>query len=128
MESLKVFIVEDDKLYGEMLRHHLSLNPDNEVYLFHSGKDCISNLYLKPDFISLDYSLPDTSGLDVLKKIHAFKPGLPVVMVSGQEDVGTAVNLLKEGAYDYFVKDEDVKTRLCYVKSLSRNYCSESFT
>ena len=90
MESLRVFIIEDDKLYGEMLRFHLSLNPDNEVFFFRSGKECIDNLYLNPDFISLDYSLPDTSGLDILKKTQAFKPGLPVVMVSGQEDVGTA--------------------------------------
>jgi two-component system response regulator AtoC len=112
IESLRVFIIEDDKIYGEMLRFHFSLNPDNEVFLFHSGKECIDNLYLNPDFISLDYSLPDTSGLDILKKIQAFKPGLPVVMVSGQEDVGTAVNLLKEGAYDYIVKNGDSKDRL----------------
>jgi len=112
MESLKVFIVEDDKLYGEMLRYHLALNPDNEVFLFTTGKECIDNLYQDPDFISLDYSLPDTSGFDVLQKIHTYNAKLPVVMVSGQDDVNTAVNLLKEGAYDYFVKDEDTKNRL----------------
>ena len=112
MESLKVFIVEDDKLYGEMLRYHLALNPDNEVLLFSTGKECIDNLYQDPDFISLDYSLPDTSGLEVMQKIHAYNPKLPVAIVSGQDDVNTAVNLLKEGAYDYFVKDEEVKNRL----------------
>jgi len=107
-----VFIVEDDKLYGEMLRYHLALNPDNEVFLYSTGKECIDNLYLDPDFISLDYSLPDTSGLEVMQKIHAYNAKLPVVIVSGQDDVNTAVNLLKEGAYDYFVKDEDTKNRL----------------
>jgi len=112
MESLKVFIVEDDKLYGDLLRYHLSLNPDNEVFLFNSGQDCLDNLYLNPDFISLDYSLPDMSGLDILRKIRAYNSKLPVVMVSGQDDVETAVNLLKEGAYDYFVKEEDTKNRL----------------
>jgi len=112
MESLKVFIVEDDKLYGEMLRYHLALNPDNEVLLFSTGKECIDNLYQDPDFISLDYSLPDMSGLDVLQKIHAYNQKLPVVIVSGQDDVNTAVSLLKEGAYDYFVKDEETKNRL----------------
>ena len=112
MESLKVFIVEDDKLYGEMLRYHLALNPDNEVFLYSTGKECIENLYLEPGFISLDYSLPDTSGLEVMQKIHAYNAKIPVVIVSGQDDVNTAVNLLKEGAYDYCVKDEDTKNRL----------------
>jgi len=112
MESLKVFIVEDDKLYGDLLRYHLSLNPDNEVFLYANGQDCIDNLYQNPDFISLDYSLPDTSGLEVLQKIHEYNPNLPVVIVSGQDDIKTAVNLLKEGCYDYFVKDDDTKNRL----------------
>jgi DNA-binding NtrC family response regulator len=35
-----------------------------------------------------------------------------VIIVSGQEDISTAVTLLREGAYDYFVKDDDVKDRL----------------
>ncbi len=112
MESLKVFIVEDDKLYGDLLRYHLALNPDNEVFLYRSGQECLDHLYLNPDFISLDYSLPDMSGLDILRKIREFNPKLPVVMVSGQNDVETAVSLLKEGAYDYFVKEEDTKNRL----------------
>lgn len=112
MESLKVFIVEDDKLYGDLLRYHLSLNPDNEVFLFRSGQECLDNLYLNPDFISLDYSLPDMSGMDILQKIREYNPKLPVVIVSGQEDIETAIKLLKEGAYDYFVKEEDTKNRL----------------
>ncbi len=112
MESLRVFIVEDNKLYGDMLRYHLALNPDNKVLLFATGKECIDNLYQNPDFISLDYSLPGMLGLEVLKKIKEFNPEIPVVMVSGQEDITTAVSLLKEGAYDYFVKDEDTKDRI----------------
>jgi DNA-binding NtrC family response regulator len=112
MDPFKIFIVEDDELYGAMLKYHLSLNPDNEVYHYLTGDEVIKNLYKNPSFISLDYRLPDTSGLEVLKKLKEFNEDLPVIIVSGQEDVGTAVELLKEGAYDYFVKDEDTKNRL----------------
>jgi DNA-binding NtrC family response regulator len=52
------------------------------------------------------------SGLEVLKKVKEFNPEIPVIIVSGQEDVSTAVILLKEGAYDYFVKDDDTKDRI----------------
>jgi DNA-binding NtrC family response regulator len=112
MNSFKIFIVEDDPLYGEMLKYHLSLNPDNEVVKFETGADCLKNLYQNPSLISLDYSLPDMSGFDVIKKVREFNPEIPIVIVSGQEDVATAVRLLKDGAYDYFVKDEDTKERL----------------
>ncbi len=112
MESFRIFIVEDDALYGEMLKHHLSLNPDNEVHLYKTGSDCLKHLYKGPNLISLDYSLPDMSGLDVMRAIKKENSDVPVVIVSGQEDISTAVALLREGAYDYFVKDDDTKDRL----------------
>ncbi len=112
MNSFKIFIVEDDPLYGEMLKYHLSLNPDNEVVKFETGSACLKNLHQNPSLISLDYSLPDISGFEVIKKVKEYNSDIPVVVVSGQEDVATAVRLLKDGAYDYFVKDEDTKERL----------------
>ncbi len=112
MSYFKLFIVEDDPFYGELLKKHLQLNPDNEVFLFKNGKECLDNLHLVPDLISLDYRLPDFTGSEVMKKVHFDYPELPVVIVSGQEDVKTALDLLKEGAYDYFVKDNDTKDRL----------------
>jgi DNA-binding NtrC family response regulator len=112
MNPFKIFIVEDDPLYGEMLKYHLSLNPDNEVIKFETGEECLKNLYQAPSLISLDYSLPDMSGFEVIKKVKEYNSDIPIVIVSGQEDVATAVKLLKDGAYDYFVKDEDTKERL----------------
>ncbi len=109
---LKIFVVEDDLFYGELLKRHLALNPDNEVHLFKTGKECLDKLYLKPDVVSLDYGLPDVSGDKVLKKIKEDYPELPVIIVSGQEDIQTAVGLLRGGAYDYFVKEADTKDRL----------------
>ena len=112
MENFKIFIVEDDPWYGEILSYHLSLNPDYEVTRFKSGKEFLNNLYKKPNVVSLDYNLPDFSGADVLKKIKEMNPEVQVIILSSQKDISTAVNLLKEGAYDYIVKDDDAKDRL----------------
>src|ERR1035437_1663332 len=112
MIPFRIFIVEDDKWYGELLHYHLSLNPENEVEIFTSGAECIKNLYKRPSAITLDYALPDMKGADVLKRIKESHPDLPVVMISGQEDISTAISLLKEGAYDYIVKNDETKDRL----------------
>ena len=112
MSYFKLFIIEDDPFYGSLLKRHLELNPDNEVFLYNNGKDCLKNIHLQPDLVLLDYGLPDISGHEVMNKIHVEYPNLPVVIVSGQEDVKTALDLLKEGAYDYFVKDDDTKDRV----------------
>jgi DNA-binding NtrC family response regulator len=112
MGNYKIFIVEDDPWYGEILNYHLSLNPDYQITRFVSGKDCINNLMQKPDLISIDYSLPDMNGLELLKKIKAVLPDVPVLVVSGQEEVSTAIELIKNGAADYFIKDNNTKDLL----------------
>jgi len=112
MESFKIFIVEDDPWYMDILEYHLQLNPEYEVEKYETGKDCLNNLYKRPSAITLDYTLPDMKGKEVLKKIKELSPETSVIIISGQEDITTAVELLKEGAYDYIVKDEDTKDRL----------------
>lgn len=112
MNSFKIFIVEDDPFYGRLLKHHLSLNPDYEVELFTSGKDCLQALYRKPDVVSIDYGLPDMDGGTLLNKIRAVNSSVPLIIISGQEDIATAVDLLKKGARDYLVKDDNTKDLL----------------
>ncbi len=109
---LKVFILEDDVWYGSMLQHYLSLNPDYEVKRFESTQSFFDRLHELPDVVTLDYSLPDMDGGQVLKKIKNQCPDVQVIMISGQEDIATAIDLLKHGAFDYIVKNEDTKDRL----------------
>src|SRR6201990_2760574 len=110
--SFKVFIVEDDVWYGSMLQHYLSLNPEYEVRRFESPRDFFAALHENPEVVTLDYSLPDCDGAEVLKKIREHNPDIRVIVISGQEDVATAINLLKNGAFDYIVKDDDTKDRI----------------
>ena len=110
--AFKIFILEDDIWYGSMLYHSLSLNPDYEVVRFDSSKEFFSRLHENPNVVTLDYSMPDCDGSEVLKRIKDHNKDIQVVIISGQEDVGTAINLLKNGAFDYIVKDDDTKDRL----------------
>lgn len=118
---LKIFVVEDDEWYSEFLVYHLTLNPDFEVKKFKTAKSFLAALHEKPDVITLDYSLPDMNGTDVLKKIKDHDADIQVLIISGQEDVDTAVGLLKQGAYDYIVKNEDARNRILSVVNNIRN-------
>jgi len=106
MQQFKIFVVEDDPWYGKILEYQLSQNPDHQVTLYTTGKDCVKNLSQKPDLVSIDYSLPDIDGVGLLKAIKDYNNTIPVVVISGQEDVNTALTLLKKGASDYFIKDD----------------------
>ncbi|MES2849698.1 MAG: sigma-54 dependent transcriptional regulator [Bacteroidota bacterium] len=112
MEPYKIFIVEDDPWYGEILEYHLSLNEDYVITRFTTGKECLANLHKKPDLITIDFSLPDYTGDKLYEKIKQVDDSIPVVAISGQEEVTVAVNLLKAGVTDYLVKDENTKDML----------------
>ncbi|PTR01301.1 DNA-binding NtrC family response regulator [Mucilaginibacter yixingensis] len=112
MSAYHIFIVEDDPWYGEILQYHLSLNPDYKITRFMTGKDCLRELHQKPDLISMDYSLPDMNGAELLKQVQQVNPAVPVIVISAQEDITTAIDLYKKGIADYLVKDDHTKDLL----------------
>lgn len=112
MPLLKIFLIEDDAFFGEALKYHLKLNPEFDIHLFKTGKECLTNLYLKPDIICLDFGLPDTTGDKLMKKIQETNNKIPIIIISGQEEIEVAVNFLKAGAKDYIVKSEHTKDLL----------------
>lgn len=109
---MKIFIVEDNDWYNRLLVHNLSLNPDFEIESYFNGKDCLAHLDRQPDVVTLDYRLPDMSGIEVLRKIRQENDRIQVILISEQDDIEVVVDLLKEGAYDYIVKSNDIKERL----------------
>ncbi|MGI4864392.1 MAG: sigma-54-dependent transcriptional regulator [Janthinobacterium lividum] len=107
-----IFIVEDDPWYGQLLHYHLSLNPDDAVHLWTSGQECLDHMHLRPDVVTIDYSLPDISGDKLLGRLRQRWPEVPVIIISAQSRITTAVELLKAGAADYLVKDDNTKDLL----------------
>ncbi len=111
-KAFLIFLVEDDPWYGQLLKYHLSMNPDYDVHLFNTGKDFLQQLHRQPDVVCIDYGLPDIQGDKLLKEVLQFNNQIPVVIISGQEEISVAVDLLKSGARDYIIKDTHTKDML----------------
>jgi len=110
--NTRIFVVEDDPIYQRMIKYLMEFDPDHEVHVFSTGQECLQQLDKQPNIISLDYSLPDMTGEEVLRKIKAVNQDIHVLILSGQQDIATAVKLLKSGAFDYITKDSETKDRL----------------
>lgn len=108
----KIFVLDDEPWYGTMIQHSLALNPDYQVERFEHALDLLAQLYQKPDVITVDFAMPEINGQETMKRIQAQMPDVPIIIISGQEDIQTATGLLKEGAFDYLVKDEETTKRL----------------
>lgn len=99
-----VLVVDD----VESVRNFLCMLLRDSGYQATEAPDGTSALRLAhedtPDVVLLDIGLPDVSGLQVLEELHGLDADLPVVMVTGLDDVDTAVRAMHLGAYDYLTK------------------------
>jgi two-component system, NtrC family, response regulator AtoC len=110
-----IFILEDNTLYAQVLKKKL-VAERYHVRVFYNGRDCLAELdNEKPDVLTLDYTLPDISGHDAFKEIRKRSPDTNIIIISAQESINTAIELMKNGAYDYIVKAPDTRERLCNI-------------
>lgn len=107
IEDLKVFIVDDDPFCRMMYHQHLLNLGFKENFLFSNGPDCINNLSEQPDIVFLDYDMKPYNGLETLKLIKQYNPGIYLLMLSAQKDIRVAITALKHGAFDYISKGQD---------------------
>jgi two-component system nitrogen regulation response regulator GlnG len=63
----------------------------------------------RPDAVVLDLQLPDRSGLDVFREIHAHDPRRPVIFITAHGTTETAIEAMKGGAFDYLIKPVDLE-------------------
>lgn len=111
-KNFTVFVLDDETWYGTLLQHHLSQNPEFNVERFETAGALLAELHKKPDAITVDFMMPGINGQDAMDLIHQQLPNVPVIIISGQEEINTAISLLKEGAFDYILKNEDTPNHL----------------
>lgn len=105
---LKIFTVDDEEYYMELVKANLDKLGYHEVKAFSNGEDCLLEMITnKPDVVILDYVIKEgMNGDEVLKRIKLNHPDVEVIILSGQEDVDIATNIIRQGATDYVVKNK----------------------
>ncbi len=103
-----ILVVDDEKL----IRWSLSERLTKEGYTCvcaENGAQALQQVQEQPfDLALLDLRLPDTEGTQLLEKMHAASPHLPVIMMTAYSTVDTAVQAMKLGACDYLAKPFDM--------------------
>lgn len=115
----KVLIVEDEKAIAGVLHSILSDElTDYEVSVAEDGLEAYK-LLEKEDFalVISDIKMPKLSGTELLKQALQLKPETTFVMISGHADIDTAVNSLKDGAYDFISKPIDINRLITSVRN-----------
>jgi two-component system, LuxR family, response regulator FixJ len=116
LHGSEIFVVDDDEAICDALS--AVLTPEGcRVTCFAEGHLFLAAARARtPACILLDVNMPGRSGLDMLRELDAPHYPAPILIVSGQRDVPTAVNAIKGGALDFIEKPVDATaliTRVC---------------
>lgn len=108
MDDKLIFIVDDDKVILNLLEYTFKSREGYDVRTFESGEECLKHLGMKPDLIVLDHLFTQRencmSGLETLKILRCEHPDVPVIILSGQEDLALIREFIKNGAIKYIPK------------------------
>jgi len=107
MSSTKIFIVDDELVMRKSLSGWLERD-GYEVDTAESGEEAIEKLKeTRFDVLLVDIKMEGISGLDVLKHVRENDPDVAVVMITAYGSISTAIEAIKNGAYDYLLKPFD---------------------
>ncbi len=116
-KKMNFLVIEDNLQMSEMISDHLKVKfPESTITVFNSGEEAISGNYPKPDIIVLDFQLDSLNpkalnGLQILMKLKK-QYTAPVIFLTAQEKPEVSANLIKYGAYDYVVKNQQAFSKL----------------
>jgi DNA-binding NtrC family response regulator len=99
-----LLIDDDPDLLPDQVRHVFP-TPAHRVEIAHTGTAGLQRVAdFRPDVILLDLRLPDQSGLDVLRQLRQIDARIPVILVTVVRSADSAIEAMRQGAYDYLLK------------------------
>jgi DNA-binding NtrC family response regulator len=109
MSLANVLLVDDESEFVETFSERLAMRDLNILKAF-SGEEALQVLTRHQDIevIILDVKMPGMNGIETLAEIKKSYPLVEVIMLSGHADVESAIDGMKQGAFDYLMKPCDM--------------------
>ncbi len=104
LNHMEILIAEDEKNIGDLLVELLS-DKNREITVVHNGLEAIQLLDQRPfDLLITDLMMPEVDGMEVLHHAKSLYPDIQAIIITGYASLETAIQAVKEGAYDYLRK------------------------
>jgi DNA-binding NtrC family response regulator len=115
----RVLIVDDEERMAAVVSAALA-RAGYACETFPGGAAALAALETREfDVVVSDWKMPDMDGMELLRRLHARRPGLPVVLLTAYGSVRSAVEAMREGAFDFVTKPFDNEDlRACVARAL----------
>lgn len=117
MAAPKILVVDDEPAIRRTLRDILEFEK-YKVFEATDGLDCLNKIKGESfDLVIMDVNMPKMTGLEALEKIQEIAPDLPVVVISGQGTLDTALEAVRKGAFDFMPKPPDLNRLFIIIRN-----------
>jgi len=114
MVTAKILVVDDDSL----IRDIIGMVLEDQGYVVRKAGNGAEALIIHQgepiDLIVSDMNMPEVDGLELIKKLRAAGELVPVIILTGNSEIATAIAALKSGASDYLLKDENIQDTITF--------------
>jgi len=123
MKSLSQILLIDDEAHNREALALLLTHAGYQVQTAASGEEGLEMLHKTPfEIVITDLFLPGVSGIDILKKVKEDSPYTCVILITGNASAETAVEAMKEGAFDYITKPLNFeKLKILVAKAMEKS-------
>ena len=105
----EIWIAEDDRSLRWVMEKAIR-REDIKVRSFENGEDLLEALVNdQPEIIISDIRMPGMDGLELLQRIHADHPNMPIIITTAHSDLDSAVAAYHIGAFEYLPKPFDLE-------------------
>jgi DNA-binding NarL/FixJ family response regulator len=130
--EIKILLADDHKLFRQGLRTLLEKQPDMKIIA--EADDGFATVELSgkfsPDVIIMDISMPNMNGIEATRKIISQNPSARIIALSMHSDKRYVIEILKNGALGYLLKDAAFEELVHAIRTVIRNqtYLSSTIT
>ncbi|MFB3787185.1 MAG: sigma-54-dependent transcriptional regulator [bacterium] len=122
--GLRVLVVDDEPDMVATLRDLLD-GEGNTVDVAYSGMEAVATLEQRPfDVILTDLSMPGMDGVELLKEARIRQPGVEVIIITGYGTIGSAVEAMRLGAFNYMIKPVEPREILSNLDRVHRRFAA----
>ncbi len=101
----KILIIDDEKDMLSLLKRIISEGNDHEITVHNDPFSAMEDFEARPfDLVITDLKMPKMNGIQVLERVKAINPDIPVVIMTAYATIDTAVESTRKGAFDYISK------------------------
>ncbi len=119
MNKLQILVVEDDAPIRNLILTTLKAHEYRPIVAENGESAILQASTCNPDVVLLDLGLPDTDGIDVIKRIRTWS-NMPIIVISARSEDSDKIEALDNGADDYLTKPFSVEELLARIRVTGR--------